>query len=190
MWECRICGGKECSRISDITKSSNDRHFVCDTCSAIFFNPDKFNNIIEVDVKYHDTDSIKINRLEKITVGDWIDLSSKFDTWVTKDEWCLIDLGVSIKLPEGYEAHILPRSSTFKNHGILIANSMGIIDNTYCGNGDIWKLSVYPTRNSFILSGNRICQFKIVRKQPSKIVFNTVENMDSKDRGGLGSTGL
>lgn len=101
----------------------------------------------------------------------------------------LIKLGVAMKLPEGYEAHIVPRSSTFKNYGILMANSMGIIDNSYCGDNDEWMFPAFFTRKTVIHKGDRICQFRIEKKQPN-IKFNVVDKLGNEDRGGFGSTGV
>ena len=100
----------------------------------------------------------------------------------------LIPLGVAIKLPEGYEAHIVPRSSTFKTYGIIQTNHMGIIDNTYCGDNDQWFMSVYATRDTVIGFNERICQFRIIENQP-KLQFIEVEHLGDIDRGGFGSTG-
>ena len=94
-----------------------------------------------------------------------------------------------MKLPEGYEAIMAPRSSTFKNWGILQSNGIGVIDSTYCGDNDIWMFPAYATKNITIPAGTRICQFRIQQEQPS-IEFNTVESLGTEDRGGLGSSGL
>ena len=100
----------------------------------------------------------------------------------------LIPTGLHIALPEGYEAHIAPRSSAFKRWGIIQANSVGVIDNSYCGDNDIWMMPVYATRFTEIKKNDRICQFRIVEKQPH-LEFETVDHLDNKDRGGFGSTG-
>ena len=101
----------------------------------------------------------------------------------------LISLGVSMKLPEGYEAHIVPRSSTFKNFGVLQTNSMGVIDNSYSGTNDVWKFPAFAMRDTIIYEGDRICQFRIVPVMPV-IDFKVVETLDTTDRGGFGSTGV
>jgi dUTP pyrophosphatase len=121
--------------------------------------------------------------------ADWIDLRVAKDVDVTVGGHFIIPLGVCIKLPEGYEAHLVVRSSTFKNYGIIQTNSHGVVDNAYCGDEDEWKLSVYATRNSHISFNDRICQFRIVEKQP---VFDIVkvESLGSVSRGGFGSTGI
>lgn len=146
----------------------------------------------EIDIVYHSKDfGHGLNRdasLKKIKVGDWIDLYSVQNATLKRGEFALIDLGVSMKLPEGYEAHVVPRSSTFKNWGILQANSMGIIDNSYSGTNDVWKFPAYATRNTKINIGDRICQFRIVKSQP-QLHFNTKDKLDDVDRGGFGTTG-
>lgn len=129
-----------------------------------------------------------INRLEKIEKGDWIDLRSAEYVELRKGESKLIHLGVAMELPKGYEAHIVPRSSTFKKWGIIQTNHMGVIDNIYCGDEDWWFMSVYATRDVKIEKGDRICQFRIVEKMPP-IEFETVEILGNENRGGCGSTG-
>ncbi len=120
--------------------------------------------------------------------SDWIDLHTAEEVTMKAGEFRLIPLGVAIALPEGYEAHLVPRSSTFKNYGILQTNSMGVIDYTYRGDNDQWKMPAYATRNVVIPRGARICQFRIVRNQP-QLTFEQVEHLDGPDRGGFGSTG-
>ena len=125
---------------------------------------------------------------EAIENGDWIDLRSAETVTMEAGEYRLISLGISMKLPEGYEAHVLPRSSTFKKWGILLVNGMGIIDNSYCGDNDVWGFPALAMRKTTIYEGDRICQFRIVKKQPD-IEFIKVEKLGEKDRGGFGSTG-
>lgn len=125
----------------------------------------------------------------QIDVGDWIDLRSAETVELKLGEFKLISLGISIELPSGYEAHIAPRSSTYKNFGILLANSFGIIDNSYCGNNDIWRFPALALRDTTINEGDRICQFRIMEIQP-KINFIEVDDLGNSDRGGLGSTGV
>lgn len=137
-----------------------------------------------IDIKYHDPEI----KLEKLENGDWIDLRSAENVDMAPGEFRIISLGVSMKLPEGYEAHILPRSSTFKKWGIIQANGMGVIDNSYSGNNDIWRFPAIALRNTTIYKGDRICQFRIVKKQPD-IHFNEVDLLEGEDRGGFGSTG-
>ena len=131
----------------------------------------------------------QIDKLAKITRGDWIDLRSAETIELKAGDFKLIPLGVAMQLPEGYEAHIAPRSSTFKNWGILQTNSIGIIDNSYCGDNDQWLMPVYATRDTIINQNDRICQFRIVANQPS-IEFTEVDSLGSQDRGGVGSTGV
>jgi dUTP pyrophosphatase len=153
-----------------------------------------------IKIKYHD---YYIERLSKIKIGDWIDLRAGEDVVMREGTYKLIPLGVSMKLPEGYEAHVVPRSSTFKNYGIIMTNSMGIIDNSYSGTNDIWQFpafclfgtrlgdeyGIYDKPVTVIKKGDRICQFRIVKKQP-EIEFDEVLVLDEIDRGGFGSTGV
>ena len=143
-------------------------------------------NNIKLDVMYHNPDLIPINLLEK---GDWIDLRAAKEYKLFSGEFYLIDLGISIKLPEGYEAHIVPRSSSFKNWGIIQTNGIGIIDNSYCGENDVWMMPVLATKGADIHVNDRVCQFRIVKKMPNNIKINTVEHLDTQNRGGFGSTG-
>lgn len=144
------------------------------------------NEIQNIDVMYHNPDLIPINFIEK---GDWIDLRAAKEYKLFSGEFYLIDLGISMKLPEGYEAYILPRSSTFKNWGIIQTNGMGIIDNSYCGENDIWMMPVLATRGADIHVNDRVCQFRIVKKMDNNISLNVVEHLSTEDRGGFGSTG-
>ncbi len=131
-------------------------------------------------------------RMEKLAYidnkSDWIDLRAAEDVVMKKGEFRLISLGVAMKLPEGYEAHIVPRSSTYKNFGVIQANSMGIVDGSYCGDNDIWRFSALAMRDTEIHAGDRICQFRIMKNQP-RLVFEEVEHLEGADRGGFGSTG-
>lgn len=137
-----------------------------------------------IKIKYHND----IRPLELLDNGDWIDLRAAEDVNLEKGDFRLISLGVSMKLPEGYEAHIVPRSSTFKHWGIIQANHMGVIDNSYCGDNDIWKFPAIATRDTVIYKNDRICQFRIMKKQPC-VRFDTVEHLNGPDRGGFGSSG-
>lgn len=141
--------------------------------------------VAEISIKYHDKDLAKI---EKIPVGDWIDLRSAARVDMKAGDFLTIPLGISMKLPEGYEAHVLPRSSTFKKWGILMVNGMGIIDESYCGERDIWGFPALAMRNTTIFKGDRICQFRIVKKM-EKVKFTEVDHMEDESRGGFGSTG-
>lgn len=130
-----------------------------------------------------------ISKLEYIDgKSDWIDLRSSERVELKSGEFKLINLGVAMQLPKGYEAHICPRSSTFKNFGIIQANSMGIVDETYCGPTDWWYFPAIALRDTVIEANDRICQFRIEKHQP-QIIFDEVEKLDNKDRGGIGSTG-
>lgn len=121
--------------------------------------------------------------------SDWIDLRAAEDTELKCGEFRLIPLGVAMQLPQGYEAHIVPRSSTFKNFGIIQTNHTGIIDNSYCGPNDWWYMPVYALRDTVIHKNDRICQFRIVKNQPP-LIFEETERLEGTDRGGLGSTGV
>ena len=140
---------------------------------------------VVIKIKYFDEE---LQKIEKIEEGDWIDLRAASDVFIKPFMFKLIPLGVAMQLPDGYEAHVVPRSSTFKNYGILQTNSIGIIDNSYCGDNDQWFMPVYGTRESFVKKGERVCQFRVVKKQPD-IVFEEVKQLTGKNRGGFGSTG-
>ena len=139
-----------------------------------------------INIVYHNPN---IEKLQKFENGDWIDLRAAETVEMKMFDFKIISLGVSMKLPEGYEAHVVPRSSTFKNFGILQVNSKGIIDNSYSGTNDIWKFPALAMRDTVIHEGDRICQFRIIKKQP-ELNFNEVNELDSTDRGGFGSTGI
>lgn len=142
------------------------------------------NNNLTIYIKYHN-DILPIDAFEN---GDWIDLRAAEDIEMKAGDFRLISLGVSMKLPEGYEAHIVPRSSTYKHWGIIQANHMGVIDNSYCGDNDIWKFPAIAIRDTQIYKNDRICQFRIVKKQP-EFEFEEVDYLENDDRGGFGSTG-
>ena len=129
-----------------------------------------------------------IEKIEKFNTGDWIDLRAAEDTTLKKGQFALIPLGVAMELPEGYEALIAPRSSTFKKYGIILANSIGIIDESYKGDGDEWHFPAVALRDSVIHKNERICQFRIIQHQPM-IHLIEVELLGNRNRGGLGSTG-
>lgn len=127
-------------------------------------------------------------RLKAISKGDWIDMYASETVHMKKGEFALIPLGVAMKLPEGYEAHLAPRSSTFKKWHIIQTNSIGIIDNSYSGDNDIYQFPAYAVEDTVIEKGDRICQFRIMESQP-RIVFEECETLGGADRGGFGSTG-
>ena len=139
---------------------------------------------VSIDIVYHNQDF----KLEKIEKGDWIDLRSAETVDLRHGEDRIISLGVSMRLPEGYEAHIVPRSSTFKKWGILQVNGIGIIDNSYSGDDDIWGFHALAIRHSHIYKGDRICQFRIMKRQP-EVNLKSVDYLDGENRGGFGSTG-
>ena len=121
--------------------------------------------------------------------GDWIDLALEHEEVLHAGHSKKLSLGVAMKLPEGYEAHVIPRSSTFSRYGIILVNSMGLIDNSYCGPQDIWTFHAFAMVDITIPAGTRICQFRITKKQP-KIVFDFVPRLHGDNRGGYGSTGV
>ncbi len=133
--------------------------------------------------------SDKIEKLRAIDgKSDWIDLRAAEDVVMKKGDFYLIALGVAMQLPEGYEAHIVPRSSTFKNFGIIQTNHQGVIDNSYSGDNDEWKMAALAMRDTEIHVNDRICQFRIMKQQPP-IVFEETDSLGGPDRGGFGSTG-
>ena len=139
---------------------------------------------MKIKVRYH----ADIDPIEKIKQGDWIDLRAAEDVELKAGESKLISLGVSMELPDGYEAHVVPRSSTFKHWGVTQTNHMGVIDNSYCGDNDIWMFSALATRDVLIEKNSRICQFRLFKKMED-VNITTVDHLDGKDRGGFGSTG-
>ena len=131
----------------------------------------------------------RIDKLEYIDgKSDWIDLRASETVELKAGEFKLIPLGVAMELPKGYEAHVVPRSSTFKNYGLLQVNSCGIIDGSYCGDEDMWWMPVYATRDTVVNLNDRICQFRIMEHQPA-LTFEQVDHLEGADRGGFGSTG-
>lgn len=138
-----------------------------------------------IKIKYFTNEIDKITKIEK---GDWIDLRSATTIELKKGEFKLIPLGVAMQLPNGYEAHIVPRSSTYKNFGVVQTNHQGVVDESYCGDNDQWFFPAYALRDTVINVNDRICQFRIVEKQP-EISFEEVECLGNEDRGGCGSTG-
>ncbi|MBQ2577639.1 MAG: deoxyuridine 5'-triphosphate nucleotidohydrolase [Lachnospiraceae bacterium] len=137
-------------------------------------------------IKYH---SKEIDHLEYIDgKSDWIDLRAAKDYDLKQGEFALIDLGISVELPRGYEMIIAPRSSTFKNFGLIQTNSIGVVDESYCGDDDVIMMPALAMRDTKISVGDRVCQFRILRHQPT-VVFEEVETLGNKTRGGFGSTG-
>lgn len=118
--------------------------------------------------------------------GDWIDLVTANGYYIKEGCYVEIDLGVAMELPKNCEAIVLPRSSTFRKYGILMANSVGVIDHDFCGDNDYWSFPAYATRDVFIDRGVRIAQFRVISSQDVKLV--EVQVLNNPDRGGLGST--
>lgn len=141
---------------------------------------------MEIKIKYF-TD--EIDQVQPTPKGDWIDLRSAVDRELKKGEYSLIPLGVAMELPRGYEAHIAPRSSTFINFGIIRANSVGVVDNSYKGDADQWFFPVIALRDTIIHTNDRICQFRIMKVQP-ELRFIETDSLNNPDRGGHGSTGV
>lgn len=143
-------------------------------------------NTQTIKIKYFND---KIDKLEYINgVSDWIDLRASETITLKKDEFKLIPLGIAMQLPKGFEAHVVPRSSTFKNFGVIQTNHCGVIDESYCGDNDQWYFPAYALRDTTINMNDRICQFRIIEHQPT-ISFVEQDTLDNADRGGFGSTG-
>jgi len=139
----------------------------------------------QIKIKYF-TD--KIDKLAYIDgKSDWIDLRASEEVTLKQGEFALVPLGVAMELPKGYEAHIVPRSSTYKNFGVIQANHCGVVDGSYCGDNDMWRMPVIAMRDTQIHVNDRICQFRIMKNQP-EILFEEVEHLEGKDRGGFGTT--
>lgn len=141
---------------------------------------------MKIQIKYFDKD---LEKIEKIEQGDWIDLRVSETVELKAGEYKLIPLGIGMILPKGYEAHIVPRSSTFKNFGVIQTNHMGVIDESYCGENDQWHFPAYALRDTVIHKNDRICQFRIMKKQ-EQIEFEEVDSLNTISRGGFGSTGV
>ena len=142
---------------------------------------------MKIQIKYFDKGIEKITNIEG--KSDWFDLRAAETITLKAGDFALIPLGVGMILPEGYEANIVPRSSTFKNYGIIQTNHYGVIDNSYSGDNDQWRFPAYATRDITINKNDRICQFRINKKQPT-FDFEEVEHLNDTDRGGFGSTGV
>jgi dUTP pyrophosphatase len=125
---------------------------------------------------------------EKIEIGDWIDLRADRRYELKNNEAALISLGIAMKIPDGYEAILAPRSSTYKHWGLTMTDSFGVMDNSFSGNNDIWLFPALAHRDTVIEKNDRICQFRIQKKMP-KVILNRVTNLDGEDRGGIGTTG-
>ena len=139
---------------------------------------------MNIKVKYlRDVEPIKL-----LECGDWIDLRTAEDIELKAGMYTMIPLGVAMELPKGYEALLLPRSSTFKKYGVILVNSMGVIDESYCGDSDEWNFLAYAMRDTKIPKNERICQFRIMEHQPP-VTMVEVDFLGNKNRGGIGSTG-
>lgn len=140
-----------------------------------------------IKIKYFDKE---IDKLEYIggDKSNWIDLRSAETVHLMKGEFHLVKLGVGMELPEGYEAHIVPRSSTYKNFKVIQTNHMGVVDHSYCGDDDVWMMPVIAMEDTVINKNDRICQFRIERVQP-QIKFEEIRHLGETSRGGIGSTG-
>lgn len=142
---------------------------------------------LNIPIKYNDT-YIKMPRLNKIKKGDWIDLYASHDQIIPKGECKLINLGIAMQLPDGYEAHVLPRSSTFKKWGIIMTNSQGIIDETYCGDNDWWCFSAYcltPKEDGIFVDtakDNKVFRFMVSYKFTSSIMNIFFKNKMEKHK--------
>ena len=123
-----------------------------------------------------------------VSHGEWVDLYTAEDVEMGPLDFKVISLGVAMELPKGYYAQIVPRSSTCKNYGVIMANSIGIIENSYCGNDDVWAFPAVAIRRTKIPKGTRLCQFQLV-KQAEPIEFEEVDDLGNPNRGGIGSTG-
>lgn len=141
--------------------------------------------VMKIRIKY----LADIEKIGKISVGDWIDLRAAEDIELKSGEFRLIPLGIAMELPKGYEAHVVPRSSTYKKYKVIQTNHMGVIDCSYCGDNDQWHFPALAMEDTKIAKNDRICQFRIVENQP-EIEFEEVETLGNTDRGGLGSTGV
>lgn len=141
---------------------------------------------MEIKIKYLNKEIIKLN---KISIGDWIDLRAAKEVNFKQFEYANIPLGVAMEIPNGYEAIVAPRSSTFKNFGIIMANSIGIIDNSYCGDNDEWNFVALALRDTTIKVNDRIAQFRIIKNMPS-LDIKEVDHLGNFNRGGIGSTGI
>ena len=137
-----------------------------------------------IKIRYHRG----VKPIERFNTGDWIDLRAAEDISLKAGEFKLIPLGVAMELPKGYEALVAPRSSTFKRLGILLANSIGIIDESYKGDNDEWHFPAYAVKDTIVHKNERICQFRIIQHQPL-IHLVEVDHLGNEDRGGIGSTG-
>lgn len=158
---------------------------------------DSIDKIVDAAMRIskHEIEEVKVRYLpgaphiEQVGWGSWIDLYTYEDVTLKAGQREYISMGVAMQLPQGYEAILAPRSSTFKRYGLLQSNSIGVIDSTYNGDDDIWCMPVVATRDIYIPKGTRICQFRIQKEQP-KIHFVTVSSLGNENRNGFGSSGV
>lgn len=195
MINCYVIYKKDTKEVIGIIKTDGTKQFAHKDYDIIAGNDLSVQDIEESDtlnvrVKFFDKELyVGDNTLQRIgEKSDWIDLRAREDIYLKKGETYYIPLGVAIELPQGYEAHIVPRSSTFKKWGIIQTNSMGIIDESYCGDNDEWCMPVIAVRPTYIYKGDRVCQFRVMKHQP-KINFGVVDILGNPDRNGFGSTG-
>lgn len=166
--------------------AADGKPFVCPHPSDVCPRPSDSAEALTIKVRYL---SDKIQPLEYIDgKSDWVDLRAAEDVELKAGEFKLIPLGIAMQLPKGYEAIVAPRSSTYKNFGICQTNSIGVIDETYCGDNDQWYFPARADRHTVIHAGDRICQFRIEKHQP-QLFFESVDTLGNADRGGIGSTG-
>lgn len=142
---------------------------------------------MEIKIKYHDKNMEKLEFIDN--KSDWIDLRAAETVTLGKGEFKTISLGISVQLPEGYEAHLAPRSSTFKNFGLIQTNGVGVIDESYCGDDDLWMMPVIAVKDTKVEKGDRICQFRILEKMKN-ITIKEVDSLNNANRDGFGSTGI
>ena len=161
------------------------KHYITSNIEDEYGEKGEIMDVKTINIKY-----VKdgMDKIEILSGGDWIDLRIAEDVTLEAGEFKLIPLGVAMMLPKGYEALLIPRSSTFKKYGIIQANSVGLIDETYCGNNDEWHFPAYATRNISIHKNTRICQFRIIEHQPSVGIVEVTE-LSEINRGSFGSTG-
>ncbi len=145
---------------------------------------------MDIKIKYFSDEPIELKDIEQ---GDWIDLPLQENFFFNNSKAHLVPLGIAMQLPKGYEAHVIPRSSTFKNYGLIQTNGTGMIDESYNGPNDEWFWPCYALQDAvlgrWLGKGTRLCQFRIIKKQP-KINFNGSNLEHNVDRGGHGSTGV
>lgn len=147
---------------------------------------------MQIKIKYHDTETFTVPRLQEIEIGNWIDLYTAEDVQLKQFEFKLISLGVSMAMPAGYEGNFVPRSSTFKNFGVLQTNHFSVIDTSYSGDSDVWRFPALAMRDTFIPAGSRLCQFRLnktMKESFGEIEFEEVEYLNGPNRGGFGTTG-